>query len=137
MKVRDVPQDPGACLAGHQKLNYAVGDDGKYMGVPTIGWETETAATEVSTEATREAIRAAWDDARAGRTSPLAYHMAVAQMDVGQLATDAGIWRWRVRRHLRADVFPALGRDVLAPYAEALGLSVDALAAVPDAPDLP
>ena len=137
MKTAEVPQDPGACLAGHQKLNYAVDANGQYVGVPTIGWEVETAATSVSTAATAEAMRAAWDDARAGRTSPLGYHMAAVQMDPSQLATDAGLWAWQVRRHLKPAVFAGLSPATLARYADAIGISVEALRALPDAPDTP
>jgi hypothetical protein len=137
VKVRDVPQDPGACFAGHEKLNYAVGDDGRYTGVPTIGWETEIAATEVGLRATVAAITAAWESARAGKTSPLAYHMAAAQMDVGQLATDTGLWSWRVRRHLRPAVFAGLSPALLDRYADALGIAADTLRTVPPAPDTP
>lgn len=137
MKASEVPQDPGACLAGHQKLNYAVDAMGQYVGVATIGWEVESAATAVSTEATIEAIRAAWVDAREGRTSPLGYHMAVVQMDVRQLANDAGLWAWQVRRALKPAVFRGLSPAKLARYADALGIPVVALSAVPDAPDVP
>lgn len=137
MKVRDVPQDEGSCLAGNRKLNYAVDDDGHYRGVATIGWETESAATNVGLHVTRAQIVGAWESARAGKSSPLAYHMAVVQMDAGQLARDAGMWAWQVRRHLRADVFPTLSAATLARYADVLGISVDELASVPVAPDLP
>ena len=137
MKIQDVPQDPGACLAGHEKLNSAVDAQGRYVGVPTIGWEVETAATEVSTQVTIERITRAWDDARAGRTSPLGYHMAVVQLDAAQLATETGLWRWQVRRHLKPAVFEKLGAAHLARYADALGIPVETLRRVPDAPDTP
>jgi len=137
MKIQDVPQDPGACLAGHEKLNYAVGADGQYVGVPTIGWEVETAVTQVSTAITVEQITRAWEDARAGRTSPLGYHMAVVQMDVGQLANETGKWGWQVRRLLKPAVFAGLSDAALAPYADALGVAVNSLRLVPDAPDTP
>ena len=123
MRVDDVPQDPGSCLAGHEKLNYAVDAQGRYTGVPTIGWEAEIAATEVGTRATAAAIAAAWTAAREGRTSPLGYHMAVAQMDAAQLAMDCGTWAWRVRWHRRPGSFAALSPAQLARYADALGIA--------------
>lgn len=137
MKIQDVPQDPGACLAGHEKLNYAVDAEGRYVGVPTIGWEVETAVTQVSTQITIEHITRAWEDARAGRTSPLGYHMAVVQMDAGQLANEVGMWGWQVRRHLKPAVFGKLPVATLVRYADALGIAVDVLLRVPDAPDTP
>lgn len=137
MKVSEVPQDAGSCLAGHEKLNYAVGQDGKYVGVPTIGWETEMAATEVSARATATVITRAWEDARAGRTSPLGYHMAAVQMEPGQLANEAGFWTWQVRRHLRPAVFASLSEAKLRRYADAMAISVEQLRSLPDAPDTP
>ena len=137
MKIQDVPQDPGACLAGHEKLNYAVDAEGKYVGVPTIGWEVETAVTQVSTQITVEQITRAWEDARAGRTSPLGYHMAVVQMDAGQLANEVGLWAWQVRRHCKPAVFAGLSDAMLSRYADAMGIAVATLRQVPDAPDVP
>jgi hypothetical protein len=137
VKVDEVPQDPGSCLGGHEKLNYAVDAQGRYTGVPTIGWEAEISATEVGTRATAAAITAAWNAARAGSTSPLGYHMAVAQMDPAQLAMDCGTWAWRVRWHLRPGSFAALSPAQLARYADALGITPEALCTLPDAPDLP
>jgi hypothetical protein len=135
VKVGEVPQDPGSCLAGHRKLNYAVGEDGRYAGVPTIGWEVETAATEVGARATARQIAAAWAEARSGSTSPLGYHMAAVQMDARQLASDAGVWAWQVRRHLRPAVFASLSPSRLARYADALGSTLAQLCSLPDTPD--
>jgi hypothetical protein len=137
VKTHEVPQDPGACLAGHEKLNYAVDAEGKYVGVPTIGWEVENTVTQLSTQITADHITRAWEDARAGRTSPLGYHMAVVQMDAGQLAAELGIWAWQVRRHVKPAVFAGLSAAKLGRYADALGITVEALRQVPDAPDLP
>jgi len=134
VKREDVPQDPGSCYEGSlRRLTWAVGEDGRYIGEPSIGWEAEIAATRVWTERSNAAISAAFEDARSGRGSPLAYHMAVQQMDAALLAAETGIWRWRIRRHLRADVFARLGPGVLERYTDALGRDVSAL---PDAPEL-
>lgn len=137
MKVGEVPQDPGSSLAGHEKLNYAVGEDGAYTGVATIGWEAEISATAVSTAATRMAIQKAWEQAKRGETSPLGYHMAVVQMDAGQLAGELGKWAWQVRRHLKPGVWAGLSAAQLAQYAEVMSIPVASLLIVPDAPDLP
>ena len=39
VRVRDVPQDPGSCLgeAGHLRIAWAVGENGRYQAVPTVG----------------------------------------------------------------------------------------------------
>jgi len=46
------------------------------------------------------------------------------------LAGAVGIWRWRLRRHLRPQVFARLPLRLRRRYAEALGIAVEALARV-------
>jgi len=134
MKSDDVPQDPGACYAGKlRRLTYAVGEDGEYEGVPSVGWEAEIEATRVATERANARIRQAWEQARDGATSTLAYHMVAAQMDLMLLSNETGLWRWRIKRHLRA--LPS-DDGLLQRYADALGLEVDALVALPEEPEL-
>jgi hypothetical protein len=111
-----------------------VGEDGRYVGVPSLGWEAEIDATTVCAEADAVRLREAWEAARAGRTSPLAYHMVNAKMDATLLASEVGVWAWRVRRHLRPDVFARLGPDLLSRYADALGIDIASLRTLPDAP---
>jgi len=50
---------------------------------------------------------------------------------VESLAPAAGFWQWRVRRHLKPAVFAKLPRDILSRYAEAMGLTVEQLKALP------
>jgi hypothetical protein len=119
MRERDVPQEGNATLAGHRKAVYAVGDDGKLRIVPSRGWEVEEVVT-------RQALEDLERRARKAR-SPLEYHMYRARMDVAMLAAAAGIWRWRVRRHLRPEVFARLPLRLRRRYAEALGVTLAAL----------
>lgn len=134
MKSDDVPQDEGACYAGKlRRLTYAVGEDGRYEGVPSVGWEAEIAATRVATERTNARIQAAYEAARDGTTSTLGYHMVAAQMDLVLLANETGIWRWRIRRHVQA--LPS-SSALLERYADALGLSVEALTSLPEVAEL-
>jgi hypothetical protein len=53
-------------------------------------------------------------------------------MDPVLLADVSGFWQWQVRRHLRAGAFAALPRPKQERYAEALGLSVEALNTMPE-----
>ena len=122
MRERDVPQEGNATLAGHRKAVYAVGEDGKLRVVPSRGWEVEEVVT-------RQAVEDLERRAREAR-SPLEYHMYRARMDIAMLAGAVGIWRWRLRRHLRAQVFARLPLRLRRRYAEALGIAVEALARV-------
>ena len=119
MRERDVPQEGNATLAGHRKAVYAVGEDGRLRIVRSRGWEVEEVVT-------RQAVEELERRAREAR-SPLEYHMYRARMDVAMLAAAAGIWRWRVRRHLRPQVFARLAVRLRRRYAEALGVALEAL----------
>jgi len=130
MRERDVPQEGNATLAGHRKAVYAVGEDGKLRIVPSRGWEVEEVVTRQALEDLERRAQEARSRALAGLASPLEYHMYRARMDLAMLAAAAGIWRWRLRRHLRPQVFARLPLRLRRRYAEALGIAVEALARV-------
>lgn len=136
MKIDEVPQDEGSCYEGGRRAVYAVGEGGEYAVVPSIGWRPEIDATAVSIDAANDRIRDAWQRARAGETSPLPYHMEAARMELAMLASEAGVFRWRVKRHFRPAVFPKLKPALLARYADVLAIPVDRLRQVPDQPEL-
>jgi hypothetical protein len=50
-----------------------------------------------------------------------------ARMDVELLSQTTGLWRWRVRRHLKPAGFARLSPALKLRYAEALGISSEAL----------
>ena len=127
MRERDVPQEGNATLAGHRKAVYAVGEDGKLRIVASRGWQVEEIVTRQALAELEECARDARSRALAGLASPLEYHMYRARMDVPMLAEAAGVWRWRVRRHLKPQVFARLPLALKRRYAEALGIAPKAL----------
>ncbi|TJY62318.1 hypothetical protein E4T66_08875 [Sinimarinibacterium sp. CAU 1509] len=131
MKQSEVPQDQLAYYGDARRAVYAVDDSGHYTTVASTGWSAEA---QVNADAVAEFERLA-QEARTrveqGRSSPLDYHMYARRMDLPMLAQSSGIWRWRVRRHLRPQVFQRLPERLLARYAEALGLSIAALKELP------
>ena len=127
MRERDVPQEGNATLAGHRKAVYAVGEDGKLRIVASRGWQVEEIVTRQALAELEEYASDARRRALAGLASPLEYHMYRARMDVPMLAQAAGLWRWRVRRHLKPRVFARLPLALKRRYAEALGIAPEAL----------
>lgn len=127
MRERDVPQEGNAVLEGHRKAVYAVGEDGRLRIVPSRGWEVEETVTRQAVEDLERRAEEAKRRALAGQTSPLEYHMYRARMDVALLAQTTGLWRWRVRRHFRPDVFARLSPDLRRRYADALGIDAATL----------
>ncbi|MDR0735852.1 MAG: hypothetical protein LBF51_03290 [Zoogloeaceae bacterium] len=124
MNIDEVPQEESAVYGGHRKGIYARGVDGRLCLVPSRGWEAEEIVTRQAVEAFEALAAAARERARAGQSSPLEYHMYRARMDVPMLAQASGLWRWRVRRHLRPAVFGKLPPDLRARYAEVLGIEL-------------
>ncbi|HUS25189.1 MAG TPA: hypothetical protein VM369_09580 [Candidatus Binatia bacterium] len=133
MKKNEVPQDRNPETGDERRALYAVDETGRYTTVPSAGWRADEI---VNRQAVDEYARLAQDAlarARRGEASPLEFHMYDRRMEVETLAQVAGLWRWRVRRHLRPDVFPRLDDALLARYADALGVPAAALRTVPPA----
>lgn len=127
MRERDVPQEGNAVLEGHRKAVYAVGADGKLKIVASRGWDVEETVTRQAVEDLERRADEAKRRVLAGNASPLEYHMYRARMDVALLAQAVGIWRWRVRRHFRPEVFARLSPELRRRYADALGIDAAAL----------
>jgi hypothetical protein len=127
MRERDVPQEGNATLDGKRKAVYAVGDDGRLHIVESRGWEVEETVTRQALEDLERRAQEARKRFLAGRSSPLEYHMYRSRMDVALLAQATGLWRWRVRRHFRPEVFARLPQRLRQRYADALGIPLEAL----------
>lgn len=132
MKTTDVPQDEEQTIfAGYQRACYAVDEQGRYVVVGSVGWEVETVVNGQANDEVRAAIADALARARRGAVSPLAYHMARRQMDLGLLASYTGMSRLRIRWHLRPRPFARLPEKILQRYAQAMQLSVAELRRLP------
>ena len=134
MEKGTVPQDASPTYGGLRKLLYAVDEQGQYTGVPSSGWEVESFSTELAVAELERQREEALRRARAGITSALEYHMFARRMDFDTLASVSGVWRWRLRRHLRPDVFARLPDRLLQRYADAMGIAVAQLRALPASP---
>lgn len=132
MKIDDVPQDQGMINDGRQEVCYAVDEEGRYVMTGSAGWEPKNIANSQAWELIDIAARKALAKVRAGKASPLAYHMANHQMSVGLLAKYAEINYFKVWLHLKPGPFKRLTPDLLDRYAEAFGMTVQELTSVPD-----
>lgn len=132
MKAKDVPQEEWIKGFGTRAC-YAENEDGKYEVVPSKGWEVEKIVNSQAQAVIREKIEKARKEVLEGRTSILKYYMEINQMDVSLLADNAGIWKWRVKRHLKPENFAKLDSSTLGKYADALRISPDDLKSLPPA----
>lgn len=130
MKLDEVPQDAGdSKYGGHQKLLYAVDEQGEYREAHSAGWDAENYATGLALQALEQQARQARADWQAGRVSVLPYLMYRYRMDELALAQCTGLWRWRIRRHFRPGVFAGLPQTLLQRYAQAFSLPLEHLLA--------
>lgn len=132
MEIDQVPQEENRTLGGHRKAVYARDASGKMVLVASKGWEVEEIVTVQAVDVFHAQAEAARARAVAGQSSPLEYWMYARRMDVEMLAQVSGLWQWRIRRHLRPDVFARLSPKVLARYAEALGLLAETIRHLPE-----
>lgn len=131
MKTTDVPQDD-SILGEHRRACYALDENGRYVVVASRGWEVEKVMNAQAVDEIRARIEVVREQALRGEVSPLAFHMTRCQMTPGLLAANAGVWSWRVKRHLAPRPFARLNRAMLQRYADALGMTVEALSRIPD-----
>jgi len=133
VKVNEVPQDNTVeYYEVVKRACYAVDEKGRYVIVSSNGWEAEELVNglavkelAVNLEKTRKAVLA-------GEKSPLAYHMERRQMIPDILGKTAGIAVFRVKRHLRPEIFSRLKNPVLERYAKALAVTMEELKTVPE-----
>jgi hypothetical protein len=131
MKQDDVPQDHIAYYGESRKVIYAVDAAGNYTTVASSGWDSEAVVTTDAVAEYQRMADEALRRARSGISSPLEYHMYALRMDVPMLAETVRTWQWRVRRHLRPQVFARLNEKWLRRYGVALGLSTQQLKSLP------
>lgn len=134
MKIDEVPQDNNRTLGGHRKAMYARDASGRMVITPSNGWEVEEIVTTQAIDTLQAQAEAARQRILAGQSAPLEYWIYARRMDIEMLAQVTGLWRWRIRRHLRPAVFARLSPALLARYADALGLTPEQISRLPEQP---
>ena len=131
MKISEVPQERGIIPENLHEVCYAVDESGSYVLVESAGWEPKNITNDQAWEVIQAQVADALGKIHAGRQSPLAFHMAINQMNIGLLSKYVRMNRWRVTRHLKPDVFKRLKSDMLKQYADVFGITVEQLLEVP------
>ncbi|MDL2329304.1 hypothetical protein LJC71_06110 [Desulfosarcina sp. OttesenSCG-928-A07] len=132
MNIHEVPQDRGMITDERREVCYAVDENGRYVLAGSAGWEPKNIANQQAWNLIGQMAARALEKIHAGQKSPLAYHMAVHQMDVGLLARYTGISRLRIWLHLKPGPFQRLTDRDLKPYADIFDISIETLKSVPD-----
>ena len=135
MKTSDVPQDNSKMLGGFKKACYALAENGKYEKVASVGWEVETIVNSLANEERLKELEDIKKEVINGQSSVLKYHMKNKQMDITLLSQNTEIFKWRIKRHLKKNVFAKLNMKMLSKYANALGLTIEELKILPEDKD--
>jgi len=131
MKKEHVPQDQSKTYAGHQKVIYAVNQQGRYETVESSGWEPEELVTLAAVEDLNELTKESRKKVEQGVSSTLEYFMYSRRFDITGLAQASGFFEWQVKRHLTPTLFKGLSLKKKLKYADALGISVEELSYLP------
>lgn len=136
MRQEQVPQD-AAILDQWHEIAYAIDEQGRYVLTPSAGWDAANLVNLQAWQTIAEEITAALAQIDKGEASPLLFHMARNQMDVGLLAAYAGLARWRVRRHLQPKSYRKLSPALRARYAQLFRVEPEELDRLPERVELP
>ncbi len=131
MDVDAVPQEGNRTMGGHRRAMYARDANGDIVIVPSRGGEVDETVILQALERIREQAEEARARVLAGKSSPLEYWMYAQRLDLSQLSQVTGFWQWRIRRHLRPDVFAGLPPKILQRYAWVMGITVEQLVHLP------
>lgn len=134
MATEDRVTKPGTPERWSRIVTYRPGEDGQVQSVRDDGFEDSNLVHEVAWNLIHRNAAEAWRKAKDGTGSTLAYHMVANLLNPEMLAQLVGMWGWRVRRHLRPDVFASLKPAMLEKYAKALRLTVEELTSLPPEP---
>jgi hypothetical protein len=109
MKVLEVPQDNiPQYYEGLKKGYCALNDEGKYVIVPSLGWDADEFINGLAVNQFAANLEETRKLLLAGLKSSLCYHMEVRQMTPEILAKTANIAKFKVKRHFRPDIFVKL-----------------------------
>ena len=125
MKKEEVPQDSCKSYSGHNKLIYAVDEEGHYEGVKSSGWEIEGFATEMAVKALNEQLAQAIQDYQQGKISSLAYYIPLYRFDLMSLAHATGFFQWQIKRHMKISIFQKLSDKKLNKYCQVFNVSLN------------
>ena len=125
MKTKEVPQDSCKSYSGHNKLIYAVDEEGHYEGVKSSGWEIEGFATEMAVKALNEQLAQAIQDYQQGKISSLAYYIPLYRFDLMSLAHATGFFQWQIKRHMKVSIFQKLSDKKLNKYCQVFNVSLN------------
>jgi hypothetical protein len=122
----DIPQEENSTLNGQQKVMYAPNTNGEFQTF-NYGSEVEEYATKLAVEEYEILMAQSLKDIKRNISSPIEYYMFKNRMDLPTLASAVDMFAFRVKRHLRADIYKKLNDKMLNKYAFAFQIELEEL----------
>lgn len=132
MKINEVPQD-GNILensGGVRDVCYAVDENGEYKQIISVGWNPKNDAINYAWSLIEEEAEKIKEDVKAGKLSPLAYHLHKNVMTPEILASYTGFSKRDIKRWCKPKHFLKLDKDRLDKLAQVLKINVEQLVSV-------
>lgn len=124
MKTSDVPQDDADMMRGKWKDPiYTVDEKGEYTTSYSMGWDVKNEVMQQAWDNINEKVEKIRKRVVDGELSPIAYYMEKQIMDIGLLSKYIGLWKWKVKKHLKQKHFTKLPEDLIKKYADIFDLS--------------
>lgn len=128
MKTTEVPQDDANMLQGKfREPVYSLDADGNYTTVKSVGWDPKNEVMKEAWDSVNEKIEKARKAVVEGKLSPIAFYIEKNIMDVGLVASYMGMWKCRVKRHMKPKHFNKLNNQILEKYATVFNITKDQL----------
>ncbi len=109
-----------------QVILYVEKEDGKYGPVQTGSYLTANYLDDYFYK--RRNLEASLKERIVrGEISPVKYFMVLSDLTLSELAARAGIWKWRVKRHLDPVHFRSVSQSTLRKYANVFNVTEEEL----------
>jgi hypothetical protein len=123
IKHIDIPQEKNSAQDGVRKVMYAPNNSGKFKRFKYSS-SVEEFATKTAVHEYEILKKESLEKIRAGISSPIEFFMHKNRMDLPTLAAISGFFQFRVKRHLKAEIFQKLNDKILTKYADGFNISL-------------
>lgn len=127
MQKKDIPQDPSVLDKFTKDICYAIDENGHYVTTKSRGWEVKATALDITWEDIQTRIEQTKQKVLKGEASPLLFFMELKLIDIKILAAYTGFRKWKIKKHLKPEVFNTLPEKTLKKYAEVFDVPVEVL----------
>lgn len=108
-------------------LHYSLDNEGHWNSKMLSNWGAKDIINTQTWTIVEERMQEAKDKVLRGEMSPIGFYMVKCIMDVKLCAEFTGYPKWRVKKHMKPEVFKKLPAEKLKRYADVFEISVEDL----------